>query len=66
MLLPKDPKDATTERGNVKKFFDWAYKAAHGIAIADSCSTCRCRPAVQTAVRAAWHSQVMADGKPVY
>ena len=62
--LPKDPKDPI--RGaNVIKFFDWAYK--NGSALATGLEYIALPEAVQNAVRAAWHSQVMSpDGKPIY
>ena len=62
--LPKDPKDAARSL-NVIKFFDWAYKS--GSAMATSLEYIPLPEAVQTAVRAAWHAQIMGpDGKPVY
>jgi phosphate transport system substrate-binding protein len=62
--LPKDPKDAARSL-NVIKFFDWAYKS--GAAMATGLEYIPLPEAVQTAVRAAWHSQIMGpDGKPVY
>jgi len=63
ILLPKDPKDATRS-GNVMKFFDWAYKS--GGPIAEQLDYIPLPANVQDSVRAAWRSQVMADGKPVY
>ena len=62
--LPKDPQDAVRS-ANVIKFFDWAYE--NGSAMATSLDYIPLPEAVRTAVRAAWHSQVMGpDGKPVY
>ena len=62
--LPKDPKDAARSL-NVIKFFDWAYKS--GAAMATGLEYIPLPEAVQTAVRAAWHAQIMGpDGKPVY
>ena len=62
--LPKDPKDPARS-ANVIKFFDWAYK--NGAAMASSLEYIPLPEAVHTAVRAAWHGQVLApDGKPIY
>ena len=62
--LPTNPTDATRSL-NVIKFFDWAYK--NGSAMATSLEYIPLPEAVQTVVRAAWHSQVKGpDGKPVY
>lgn len=62
--LPKDPKDPARS-ANVIKFFDWAYK--NGSAMAANLEYVPLPEAVQTAVRAAWHSQIMSpDGKPIY
>ena len=62
--LPKDPKDPARSL-NVIKFFDWAFK--NGAAMATSLEYIPLPEAVQTAVRAAWHAQVMGpDGKPIY
>ena len=62
--LPKDPKDPVRS-ANVIKFFDWAYK--NGAALASGLEYIPLPEAVQTVVRAAWHSQVMSpDGKPIY
>ena len=63
ILLPKDPKDAARS-ANVMKFFDWAYKSGGPIAV--QLDYIALPPAVQDNVRAAWRSQIMADGKPVY
>jgi phosphate transport system substrate-binding protein len=62
--LPKDPKDPARS-ANVIKFFDWAYK--NGSAMASGLEYIPLPEAVQTVVRAAWHSQVMSpEGKPIY
>ena len=62
--MPTNPTDATRSL-NVIKFFDWAYK--NGSAMATSLEYIPLPEAVQTVVRAAWHSQVKGpDGKPVY
>jgi phosphate transport system substrate-binding protein len=63
ILLPKDPKEAT-HSANVMKFFDWTYK--NGSAIAQQLDYIPLPAAVQDAVRNAWRTQVIADGKPVY
>jgi len=63
ILLPKDPKDAT-HSANVIKFFDWTYKS--GGAIAQQLDYIPLPAKVQDSVRAAWRSQIMANGQPVY
>jgi phosphate transport system substrate-binding protein len=63
ILLPKDPKDAT-HSANVIKFFDWTYKS--GGAIAQQLDYIPLPEKVQESVRAAWRSQIMANGQPVY
>jgi phosphate transport system substrate-binding protein len=63
ILLPKDPKDAT-HSANVIKFFDWTYKS--GGAIAQQLDYIPLPAKVQETVRAAWRSQIMANGQPVY
>ena len=63
VLLPKDPKDAARSAA-VMKFFDWTYKS--GGAIAQQLDYIPLPSAVQDTVRAAWRTQVMADGKTVY
>jgi phosphate transport system substrate-binding protein len=63
ILLPKDPKDATRS-ADVIKFFDWTYKS--GGAIAQQLDYIPLPASVQDSVRAAWRSQVMANGQPVY
>jgi phosphate transport system substrate-binding protein len=63
ILLPKNPKDAARS-ANVIKFFDWTYKS--GGAIAQQLDYIALPAAVQETVRAAWRTQVMADGKPTY
>ncbi len=62
--LPKDPKDAARS-ANVIKFFDWSYR--NGAALATGLEYIPLPESVQNAVRAAWHSQIVApDGKPIY
>ena len=63
ILLPKDPKDASHSAA-VMKFFDWTYR--NGGPLAEQLDYIPLPAAVQDSVRAAWRSQVMADGKPVY
>ncbi len=63
ILLPKDPKDAAHSAG-VMKFFDWAYK--QGGPIAKQLDYIPLPEAVQDAVRSAWRTQIVADGKPIY
>ena len=63
ILLPKDPKDAKRS-ADVIKFFDWTYKS--GGPIAEQLDYIPLPAAVQDSVRKHWHSDVMADGKPVY
>lgn len=63
ILLPKDPKDAARS-ASVMKFFDWTYK--NGSQIAVQLDYIPLPTGVQDAVRAAWKSQIVADGKPVY
>jgi phosphate transport system substrate-binding protein len=43
---------------------DWAYKS--GGAVAEQLNYVQLPAAVQDSVRAAWHSQVSVDSKPVY
>ncbi len=63
LLLPMDPKDAVRS-ANVLKFVEWAY--ANGGLIATQLEYIPLPKAVQDTVRAAWRSQVKADGQPVY
>jgi phosphate transport system substrate-binding protein len=63
ILLPKDPKDETRST-NVMKFFDWAY--AKGGATAEKLGYIVLPVAVQNSIRTAWHTQVLANGKPFY
>ena len=63
ILLPKDPKDAARS-ANVMKFFDWCFKS--GAPIAQQLDYIPLPTAVEETVRAAWRTQVMADGKPIY
>ena len=63
ILLPKDPKDATRS-ADVIKFFDWTYKS--GGPIAQQLDYIPLPAKVQDTVRAAWRSDVMANGQPVY
>ena len=63
ILLPKDPKDAA-KSADVLKFFDWCYTS--GAKTATDLDYIPLPAAVQNTVRAAWRTQVMADGKPVY
>ena len=63
ILLPKDPKDAVRS-ANVMKFFDWCFKS--GAPIAQQLDYIPLPAAVEETVRAAWRTQVMADGKPIY
>ena len=63
LIVPKDPKDAG-RAANVLKFVDWAYK--NGGPIATQLEYIPLPKAVQDNVRAAWHSQIMANGKPVF
>jgi phosphate transport system substrate-binding protein len=63
ILLPEDPKDAK-KSADIIKFFDWAYKS--GGPIATQLDYIPLPAAVQNTVRAAWHKDVLADGKPVY
>ena len=63
ILLPEDPKDAK-KSADVIKFFDWAFK--NGAPIATQLDYIALPGAVQDNVRAVWHKDVMADGKPVY
>ena len=63
ILLPEDPKDAK-KSADVIKFFDWAFK--NGAPIATQLDYIPLPGSVQDNVRAAWHKDVMADGKPVY
>lgn len=63
ILLPTDPKDATTS-ANVMKFFDWAYN--NGDKLAEELEYIPLPKSVQDAVRAAWKAEVKGpDGKPV-
>ncbi len=63
ILLPKDPKDAT-HSANVMKFFDWAYKS--GGTIAQQLDYIPLPATVQDSVRAAWKTQILANGQPIY
>ena len=61
--LPKDPKDPARS-ATVMKFFDWAYK--NGDASATSLEYIPLPDAVKTAVRTAWHAEIIGpDGKPI-
>ncbi len=63
VLLPKDPRDATRGAA-VLKFFDWAFR--NGTAASEQLGYIPLPPDVQDSVRAAWHTQVLADGQPVF
>ena len=63
LLLPKDPKDAARST-SVLKFVDWAYN--NGGPIATQLEYIPLPKAVQDSVRAAWRTQIMANGQPVY
>ena len=63
LLLPKDPKDAARAT-SVLKFVDWAYN--NGGPIATQLEYIPLPKAVQDSVRAAWRTQIMANGQPVY
>lgn len=63
LLLPKDPKDAARSM-SVLKFVDWAYN--NGGPIATQLEYIPLPKAVQDSVRAAWRTQIMANGQPVY
>ncbi len=63
IMLPKDPKDAT-HSANVMKFFDWAYKS--GGAIANQLDYIPLPASVQESVRAAWRTQILSNGQPIY
>lgn len=63
ILLPKDPKDAKRS-ADVMKFFDWCYKS--GAPIASQLDYIPLPASVQNLVRAAWKSDIKADGKAVY
>ncbi len=63
ILLPKDPKDATRSAA-VMKFFDWTYKS--GGAIAQQLDYIPLPATVQETVRAAWRTQILSGGTPVY
>jgi phosphate transport system substrate-binding protein len=62
--LPKDPKDAARSAA-VIKFFDWAFK--NGDESATALEYVPLPAAVKTAVRTAWHDNVIGpDGKPIF
>ena len=62
--LPMNPTDAARSAA-VMKFFDWAYK--NGDASATALEYVPLPEAVKTAVRAAWHANIVGpDGKPIY
>ena len=63
LLVPKDPKEPARE-ADVLKWVDWAY--AHGGDIAKNLEYIALPAAVQDKVRAAWHDQLQANGKPIY
>ena len=63
LLLPKDPKDGARS-ALVLKFVDWAYN--NGGQIATDLEYIPLPKAVQDSVRAAWKTNIMAGGQPVY
>ena len=63
ILLPEDPKEAARS-GAVLKFFDWAYR--DGGKAAEALDYIALPATVQDIVRAAWRTQVRADGEPVF
>ena len=63
ILLPKNPTDAGRSR-NVMKFYDWAFR--NGDAMAQQLEYIPLPQAVKDAIRAAWKTEVKADGKPVW
>ncbi len=63
ILLPKDSKEPASTAA-VMKFFDWAYR--NGDAIAREIEYIPLPESVQTAVRAAWKTEVKGpDGQPI-
>ncbi len=63
LLVPKDPKDPA-RAASVLKFVDWAY--TNGSPIATQLEYIPLPKAVQDNVRAAWKTNIMASGAPVY
>lgn len=63
ILLPKEPKSGA-QAAEVIKFFDWAFK--EGGPIADKLHYIPLPGEVANRVRAAWKSEVKADGKAVW
>ncbi|MFH1555525.1 MAG: phosphate ABC transporter substrate-binding protein PstS [Rhizobiales bacterium 24-66-13] len=63
ILLPKQPKSAEQAK-DVMKFFDWAFE--HGGPIAEKLHYIPLPKDVAERVRAAWKSDVLVDGKPVW
>ena len=63
LIVPEQPSDPARV-GNVLKFVNWAYK--NGGQIATSLEYIPLPAKVQDSVREAWHTKIMADGKPVY
>jgi len=63
ILVPKDPKDPARTAA-VLKFFDWSY--TNGAKMAQDLEYIPLPAAVQTAVRAAWKTEIKGpDGKPI-
>jgi len=63
ILVPKDPKDPARTAA-VLKFFDWSY--TNGAKMAQDLEYIPLPAAVQTAVRAAWRTEIKGpDGKPI-
>ena len=63
LLVPRDPKDPAREAA-VLKWVDWDY--SNGGDIAKQLEYIALPAAVQDRVRATWHEQLTAGGKPVY
>lgn len=63
ILLPKNPQDATRAQ-NVMKFFDWAFR--HGDQMAVELDYIPLPETVEDAIRAAWASEVKANGNAVW
>lgn len=62
VLLPTNPTDAAKSAA-VMKFFDWGF--TKGDDVAKGLLYVTLPAAVKASVRAAWHAQVMSNGKPV-
>lgn len=63
ILLPTNPTDADRSR-NVMRFFDWAFR--NGSTLAQELEYIPLPAPVQDAVRGAWRSGVMVNGRPVW